>query len=168
MRECLHGACLSVERCLSALAFVRRTSYKMCVVHSRPSRSVHREPRVTLCCQCVPWACSHDLRIFLKNYRVKPSHVLHLYGMPKPAVYGTRPHALTLLIHIPITLLVLYPVCRPGQHRAARGRIDPTYRPIGLPHGLPAALWRVRRRQAIERANRYALEELPHGGLELA
>ena len=63
--KCLHGACLSVERCLSALAFVRRTSYKMCVVHSRPSRSVHREPRVTLCCQCVPWACSHDLRIFL-------------------------------------------------------------------------------------------------------
>ena len=39
---------------------------------------------------------------------------------------------------------------------------------IGLPHGLPAALWRVRRRQAVERANRYALEKLPHGGLELA
>ena len=28
--------------------------------------------------------------------------------MPKPAVYGTRPHALTLHIHIPITLLVPY------------------------------------------------------------
>ena len=26
----------------------------------------------------------------------------------KPGVYGTRPHALTLHIHIPITVLVLY------------------------------------------------------------
>ena len=49
------------------------------------------------------------------------------------------------------------PCHTPCAHAAARGRI-----------GLPAALWCVRRRQAVERANRYALEELPHGGLELA